>query len=167
MGRLVTDLLQIARDDAGRLQLERRPVDPYAVLSAVFDRLESSSDGRLQLTWMLGVEWPAVWRPRINVLGESILTLADASGSAAPTLVRRVDERWHQSPLAAFLTQLLPKARDFLSLYASPTAEHLPMPVVGGGDGYDLVRLPPFLALQAEWVESGDLLFVEQVASSK
>ena len=49
MGRLVTDLLQIARDDAGRLQLERRPVDPYAVLSAVFDRLESSSDGRLQL----------------------------------------------------------------------------------------------------------------------
>ena len=49
MGRLVTDLLEIARDDAGRLQLECRPLDPYAVLSALFNRLQFSSEGRLHL----------------------------------------------------------------------------------------------------------------------
>ena len=49
MGRLVNDLLEIARDDAGRLQLECRQLDPYAVLSDLFSRLEASSDGRLRL----------------------------------------------------------------------------------------------------------------------
>ena len=49
MGRLVNDLLEIARDDAGRLQLECRQLDPYAVLSDLFSRLQASSDGRLRL----------------------------------------------------------------------------------------------------------------------
>ncbi|WP_415399498.1 sensor histidine kinase [Synechococcus sp. W4D4] len=49
MGRLVNDLLEIARDDAGRLQLECRQLDPCTVLSDLFIRLQSSSDGRLRL----------------------------------------------------------------------------------------------------------------------
>jgi len=49
MGRLVNDLLEIARDDAGRLQLNCSPLDPYAVLSDLFVRLQSSSGERLRL----------------------------------------------------------------------------------------------------------------------
>ena len=49
MGRLVNDLLEIARDDAGRLQLECRQLDPYAVLSDLFGRLQASTNGRLRL----------------------------------------------------------------------------------------------------------------------
>lgn len=106
-------------------------------------------DGRVKVAWMLGVEWPAVWRPRINILGESTLTIdASASAAGAPS-VRRVEERWHQSSSNAFKLQLLPKLRDVFSLYATPTAEHVPMPIVGDGNGYELRRLPPMLALQA------------------
>ena len=40
--------------------------------------------GRAQLTWVLGLEWPAVWRPRINILGESILTIEAARPPPPP-----------------------------------------------------------------------------------
>ena len=118
-------------------------------------------DGRVQLSWSLGVEWPAIWRPRINILGESTLSFSSGGGGGAP-LVSRVEERWHQSPNEAFTSQVLPKFRDLSSLWCSPTAEHVPMPVVGSGDGYELRRLPPMLALQSEMVETGELLVIEQ-----
>lgn len=49
MGRLVNDLLEIARDDAGRLQLQCQPLDPSGLLATLFDRLQVTSDGRLRL----------------------------------------------------------------------------------------------------------------------
>ena len=49
MGRLVNDLLEIARDDAGRLQLECRQLDPVLLLQELQVRLEASSGGRLRL----------------------------------------------------------------------------------------------------------------------
>lgn len=120
-------------------------------------------DGRAQLTWMLGVEWPAAWRPRINILGESVLTIdAPAAGGTGAARVTRVVETWHEAPLEVFLSQALPKFRDVASLWATPTAEHLPMRAEGGGDGFELRRLPPFLALQTEWIETGELVLAEQ-----
>ena len=50
MGRLVNDLLEIARDDAGRLQLDCRELDPAALLVELQARLESTCAGRLQLS---------------------------------------------------------------------------------------------------------------------
>jgi len=61
-----------------------------------------------------------------------------------------------------FTTQVLPKWRDITCLWATPTAEHVPIPVVGGGKGYELRRLPPMLALQAEWIEVGQMVLQEQ-----
>ena len=49
MGRLVNDLLEIARDDAGRLQLQCQPLDPSGLLATLFERLQATSAGRLQL----------------------------------------------------------------------------------------------------------------------
>lgn len=49
MGRLVNDLLEIARDDAGHLQLESRPLDPAALLRELQQRLQPTSGDRLQL----------------------------------------------------------------------------------------------------------------------
>lgn len=49
MGSLVTDLLEIARDDAGRLEVKREPVDAGAVLREVHQRLAPSVGPRLQL----------------------------------------------------------------------------------------------------------------------
>ena len=49
MGRLVNDLLEIARDDSGRLQLDCQQMDPALLLADVYQRLEPSSQGRLQL----------------------------------------------------------------------------------------------------------------------
>ena len=49
MGRLVNDLLEIARDDAGRLQLQCQPLDPSGLLATLFDRLQVTSAGRLRL----------------------------------------------------------------------------------------------------------------------
>ena len=49
MGRLVNDLLEIARDDAGRLQLECHELDPAALLADLQTRLQPASAGRLRL----------------------------------------------------------------------------------------------------------------------
>jgi signal transduction histidine kinase len=49
MGRLVNDLLEIARDDAGRLQLESRQFDPAILLEDLHRRLQDTADGRLIL----------------------------------------------------------------------------------------------------------------------
>lgn len=113
-------------------------------------------DGRAQLTWMVGVEWPAVWRPRVNILGESTLTLG------ADGLVTAIVEEWHQKPVDALIEQVLPKFRDIASLWCTPTAEHLPLPVIGQGDGFELRRVPPMRCLCAEWVEVGSQLLVDQ-----
>ena len=118
-------------------------------------------DGRAKLTWQLGVEWPAVWRPRVNILGESLITMS-SSNAATPPRVTRVVETWHQAPLAVFAEQVLPKFRDVASLWNSPSAEHVPLPLVGTGDGFELRRVPPMLCLQAEWTEVGQQLLREQ-----
>jgi signal transduction histidine kinase len=49
MGRLVSDLLAIARDDAGRLQLESEQFDPAQLLEELYQRLQDTSEGRLRL----------------------------------------------------------------------------------------------------------------------
>ena len=49
MGRLVNDLLEIARDDAGRLHLESRQLDPATLLVELHQRLQDTSAGRLLL----------------------------------------------------------------------------------------------------------------------
>ena len=49
MGRLVNDLLEIARDDAGRLQLDCRQLDPALLLEELHQRLQASCAGRLLL----------------------------------------------------------------------------------------------------------------------
>lgn len=48
MAHLVTDLLDLARSDAGKLQLEALPIDPIACLGNVCDRLQSHAGNRLQ-----------------------------------------------------------------------------------------------------------------------
>jgi signal transduction histidine kinase len=49
MGRLVSELLDIAREDAGRLQLGRDPIDLDDVLLLAFERLEPLASARLRL----------------------------------------------------------------------------------------------------------------------
>ncbi len=49
MAHLVTDLLDLARSDAGKLQLEALPIDPIACLSNVCNRLQRHAGSRLQL----------------------------------------------------------------------------------------------------------------------
>jgi signal transduction histidine kinase len=49
MTTLVRDLLDLARQDADRLQLQCRPVDPEALMLEAFDRLRSLAPQRLQL----------------------------------------------------------------------------------------------------------------------
>lgn len=49
MGRLVADLLDIAREDAGRLELRRAPLDVDEALLEAFERLSLLAGGRLRL----------------------------------------------------------------------------------------------------------------------
>ena len=121
--------------------------------------------GTYAVRWMLAVEWPAVWRARVNILGESELALERRGGTdgAAP-IVRAVVERWHQPPREVFATQVLPRLRDVLSVWNAPTAEHVPLETLptAAGATYELVQLPPMLAVQAEWIETGEALYSEQ-----
>jgi two-component system OmpR family sensor kinase len=49
MGQLVTDLLDLARSDAGQLQLSHNGVDPRITLRSVWQRLQEHASGRLRL----------------------------------------------------------------------------------------------------------------------
>lgn len=49
MGRLLRDLLDLSRQDAGRLQLLHQPLDPEALVLEAFDRLRPLAPTRLQL----------------------------------------------------------------------------------------------------------------------
>ena len=120
---------------------------------------EQIRPGVARLEWMLSVEWPSIWRARVNILGESELELRS---SHPTTLVTAVRESWHQSPQRVFASQVLPRWRDLFSLWNSPTAEHVPLRVMGEREGYTLAGMPPGLAVQAEWLETGDLLLREQ-----
>jgi len=114
---------------------------------------EALGPGMARVEWMLGVEWPAFWRARINVLGESVVRFELGEGERV--LVRAVEETWHESPDQLFLQQVLPRRRDLMSLWNSPTAEHVPQRVERVAKGYELRRLPAMLAVQAETVETG------------
>jgi hypothetical protein len=116
---------------------------------------------RAQLTWSLSVEWPAMWRPRANLLGQTTLELSAprADGTLGVAALREV---WHQRPRDVLASQVLPKLSDVLSVYASPTAERVPMWPAGGGKGYELRRVPPLTVLQTEWTETGEMLYAEQ-----
>ena len=115
--------------------------------------------GETRVEWVLGVEWPSLWRARVNLLGESLVRF-DSAGER----VREVTETWHQSPQQAFAEQVLPRRRDLMSLWNSPTAEHVPQKVERVGRGYEVRRLPPMLAVQAETVETGETLYEEQAS---
>jgi signal transduction histidine kinase len=58
MGRLVRDLLDLSRQDAGRLQLLREPLDPEALVLEAFDRLRPLAPNRLLLAPASGAEPP-------------------------------------------------------------------------------------------------------------
>ena len=107
-------------------------------------------DDRAQVSWMLGVEWPAAWRPRVSILGQSTLKFKSQGDGANRPCICSIEESWHQSPNEAFFSQVLPRPRDILSLWASPTAETFPLQVVSKRKMYELIRLPPMIALQAE-----------------
>ncbi len=49
MGLLVSDLLDLARRDAGRLQVRQQPLSVEDVLLEAFERLQQPSSGRLRL----------------------------------------------------------------------------------------------------------------------
>ncbi len=49
MARMVTDLLDLARDDAGRLELQRQALDPEQLLLEAYERLAGHAGGRLRL----------------------------------------------------------------------------------------------------------------------
>ncbi|MFY8150383.1 MAG: sensor histidine kinase [Prochlorococcaceae cyanobacterium] len=50
MGALVSDLLDLARRDAGRLQVQRQPLSVEDVLLEAFERLQQQAQGRLHLS---------------------------------------------------------------------------------------------------------------------
>ena len=49
MGAMVSDMLDLARKDAGRLQLRRQAIDVEDVLLETFERLSARAEGRLRL----------------------------------------------------------------------------------------------------------------------
>lgn len=106
-------------------------------------------DGSVKLSWQLSAEWPSMWRSRINLIGQSVLTFAPSSSPSSPPLVRSVRETWHQKPAEAFFKQVLPKPRDVATFWCSPTAEEIPQPLVQRLGGIEIRKLPPMLALQA------------------
>ena len=72
------------------------------------------------LKWRLSATWPIFWRPRINVYGETRMTMQDDK-------VVAFSETWHQGVFEIVLKQVLPQFWDIYDLYATPSAEQTMM----------------------------------------
>jgi signal transduction histidine kinase len=76
MGTLVSDLLDLARNDAGRLHLRCRPLHADDVLLELHERLAASAGGRLQLQLAASPE-PPVARADPHRLQQCLTALVD------------------------------------------------------------------------------------------
>jgi signal transduction histidine kinase len=77
MTSLVRDLLDLARQDGDRLQLQLRPVDPEALMLEAFDRLRPLAPERLQLVPAGAVLPPAAVKADPDRLLQCISALVD------------------------------------------------------------------------------------------
>ncbi|MEI8250132.1 MAG: HAMP domain-containing sensor histidine kinase [Synechococcus sp. ELA057] len=87
MAALVSDLLDLARKDAGRLELRRDPLDVENILLEVYERLAPAAAGRLRL------EPPALDQPLPLVVGDH--------DRLAQCLLAVIDNALRYSPAAA------------------------------------------------------------------
>jgi signal transduction histidine kinase len=60
LGELVTVMLDLARSDAGRLNLELQPVDPELVVLDAYERLQALAPNRLRLAPSIDAEIPRI-----------------------------------------------------------------------------------------------------------
>ena len=60
LGELVTVMLDLARSDAGRLNLELQPVDPELVVLDAYERLQALAPNRLRLAPSIDAEMPRI-----------------------------------------------------------------------------------------------------------
>jgi two-component system OmpR family sensor kinase len=63
MGALVSDMLDLARQDAGRLELRTQPIDTEDLLLDVYERLAPGTKGRLRIDLPIGIGVEALELP--------------------------------------------------------------------------------------------------------
>jgi signal transduction histidine kinase len=77
MARLVTDLLDIARDESNRLALRAVPTDIDDLLLEVFERMELMAKGRLELKEPIESEVPSIARCDVDRIQQCIMNLIE------------------------------------------------------------------------------------------
>ena len=93
MGELVRVLLDFARSDSGRLQLEMQWIDPEQVLVEAFERLQALAPERLQLAAASAEAMPLIYADAAR-LHQSLAVLIDNAlkySSAAVLLAADLD----------------------------------------------------------------------------
>ena len=123
MASLVSALLELARQDAGRLQLHTSALDPQEQLLIAYERLQPGSGGRLRLDGMAAGA------------GSEAAADAENSGPALPPV--RADADRLQQCLAALINNALlysPAPRP-VRLAASRQAEGVVLHVIDQGPG--------------------------------
>ena len=100
MAALITSMLELARRDSGRLQLDLQPCDPEQVLLEVFERLSSVAAGRLQLGPATHAGLPAIaadpqrLQECLLALVDNALAYSDGSVQLSASSECREQQRW-------------------------------------------------------------------------
>ncbi|MGB7563144.1 MAG: HAMP domain-containing sensor histidine kinase, partial [Prochlorococcaceae cyanobacterium] len=118
MAHLVSDLLDLARSDAGKLQLEALPIDPITCLGNVCHRLQRHAGSRLQLGPM----------PE----GEGLLALGDAK-RLEQCLANLIENALKYAPAPTPITLSLSATSDELTLHVidqGPGVEKADQPLI-------------------------------------
>ena len=100
MAALITSMLELARRDSGRLQLDLQPCDPEQVLLEAFERLSSVAAGRLQLGPATETGLPAIaadpqrLQECLLALVDNALAYSDGSVQLSASSECREQQRW-------------------------------------------------------------------------
>ncbi|CAJ1945488.1 unnamed protein product [Cylindrotheca closterium] len=109
------------------------------------------NDNTLEFQWELSVVWPALWSPRVHLVGTSVCKL-DGNNM----IFQQTDKLMDDADLVGLVSsQIKPRFWDFYHIGMTPSAECTPKLRFQRKWGYQVYEIPPRLVTSPSMVETG------------
>lgn len=109
------------------------------------------NENTLEFQWSLSVVWPALWAPRVLLVGSSVCQL-----DGNKRIVKQTDKLIDDADLLSVVSsQIKPRFWDLYHIGMTPSAECTPKLRLKKRFGYQIYEIPPRLVTSPSMVETG------------